>query len=228
MRTAAQALAMTFAVVVSGAAALGCMKPVFTQGVRDRYGLSPADLQRVQFFTSDDITLRREVAVQSRKVEGNGLAVGDEIRVHETTVAAGTPCVAIRVEGNFVLVSFARQRLDSALWFALERGDDAGVPASRRYRLVELENGPLEQGPFEPRWSKGFLVTWKGEKYRVASGREAYLLYEITENNDRERITEKPPGWRLKEGAPRPSANAERSALSRPDGGLVEDAGTGD
>lgn len=206
-------------------AASACVKPVFTQAVRDRYGLSASDLQRIQFFTSDDIKLRRDVIVQSRKLSDNGLAVGDDVRIHEVVIPAGTPGVAVRVEGRFVLVSFARQRLDSALWFALEKAEEGAPPDSRRYRLVELDNGALESGPFEPRWSKGFLVTWRGERYRVAAGREAHLLYEINEQSDRERVSESPPGWRLKEGAPRPAANPDRTAT---DAGLTtefEDAG---
>jgi hypothetical protein len=70
-----------------------------------------------------------------------------------------------------------------------------------RYRLLELENAGTEN-PFVPRWSTGFLVSWGRAKYRVESGREAYLLYHIDESYPHELVDQSPPGWRLSDSPP--------------------------
>jgi hypothetical protein len=69
--------------------------------------------------------------------------------------------------------------------------------------LVALDNAYEDAtSPFAPQWSKGFLVSWSGEKYHVASGRDAYLLYELKDDFERRTVERRPPGWRVSERPP--------------------------
>jgi hypothetical protein len=193
-----------------------CAKPAFTRAVRDRYALADSDVRRIQFYTSEEIVLQREITEQTKSISSNELVVRDGVRIEEIVIPARTPGVALRVEGDYLLVGFARQRPDLALWFALARSDSAPSPELRRYQLAELENTRDEAAPFQPRWATGFLVSWGGARYRVASGRGAYLLYEMEASFAREKSRQKAPGWRLSDGVPASSsANAPAAPAPR-------------
>ncbi len=214
---------------------VSCVKATYTQSVRDRFGLSAQDLGRLQFFTSQEIVLQREVSLQNKERRGAELAIQDGVRIEQVVIPGGTPCVAIEVEPDLSLVSFARQSPGHALWFGSAFGtaagsasgttsasasgptlvsDDTLSPDSRPFSLVALENQPGEPAPFVPRPSKGFLVTWGGQKYRIASGRGAYLTYELDESFAREKVKQEPPGWRLSEGVPSVATPAAASSTA--------------
>jgi hypothetical protein len=196
-------------VAVSSAAAfailtVGCGQATFTRAVRDRYGLSAEDVGRLQFSTSEEIVLQREISVQKKERRGSELAIEDGVRIEQIVIPAHTPGVALEVVPSFILVSFSRQTPGHALWFGLgPSGPDDGTPTDTRpFLLATLENEPVDAPPFAPRWSKGFLVTWGGEKYRVAHGRGAFLTYDMDESFASEKVKQQPPGWRLTEGVP--------------------------
>lgn len=184
-------------------ASVGCGLPAFTEAVRDRYGLGPTDIRRIQFFTSGEIVLRREVTAQAKGAVGHELAMVNALRIEEVVIAKRTPCVALRTEGNFVLCGFVKQHPERSLWFAIKKLDETVPSEDRRYELVHLENAPDEPGPFAPRYSNGFLITYAGNKYQVPDGLtwNVHLLYDMKESFDRERVREKPDGWRLDDGA---------------------------
>ncbi len=194
-----------FVVVVASCAA-GCVKAPFTTSVLDRYGLSPEDLGSVQFFTSEKIVLEREVSQQARERDGAELRLQDDTHTEVVEVSERTPCVVLRVEGDYLLLGFAPKDVRAALWFEAEPADDTAGD-ERRYVLTALENTYDEsQETFSPRFAKGFLISWSGQKYHVVSGREAYLLYQIADDQ-RDRVEVSPPGWRLSDrGARRPVA----------------------
>jgi hypothetical protein len=184
---------------------VGCAKAPFTTAVLERFGLTANDLGRVQFFVSETVVLERELTSQTRVTEGAELRFRDNMQTEIIEVSEHTPCVVLRVEGDYLLLGFSPKDVNASLWFAaqpLEQGQSA--PDGRRYALVALDN-PYEEGaePFAPRWSKGFLVNWSGKKYHIASGRSAYLLYELSDDSKRRKIERSPPGWRLSDRAPR-------------------------
>ena len=188
------------------AIAAGCAKPAFTEAVRDRYGLTLGELRRVQFFTSDEIVLRRELAAQDKGVTGNELMIRDGVRVEEVVIPKHTPGVAIRFERDAVLVAFSRVNPDRALWFAIKRGDeDGGSPELRRYQLVAFDV-PAPDAAFEPQIAKGFLVSYGGNKYQVVDGAmwDVHLLYKINESFSTQKVQQSPPGWKLTDGLPPP------------------------
>ncbi len=183
---------------------LGCGKPAFTLAVRDRYSLGPADMQRLQFFTSGEIVLRREIASQERAQAGNELVVRDGLTVEEVVIPLRTPGVALRAEGDYLLISFSRTQPDRALWFEAKRHGAEIMPLEeRRYELVHLENAANEPPPFVARYSKGYQLTYGGHQYQIADTRmwEVYLLYDEY-SADRKRIREEAPGWKISDGVP--------------------------
>lgn len=191
--------------------ATGCAKAPFTTSVLESYGLSTADLSRVQFFTSEQIVLEREVSRQAHAQRGAELRLQDDTHTEVVEVSERMPCVVLRVEGDYLLLGFSPKDLRASLWFRAEALDEGGE-AERRYVLTALENGHDErENPFTPRFSKGFLVRWSGQKYHVVSGRGAYLLYQIADD-ERHRVEVSPPGWRLSERAPPPPASPPPAA----------------
>lgn len=215
------------------AIAVGCGSPAWSEAVRARYSLSSEEVRRVQFFTSGEIVLRREVGGQEKVVGNDGLQVRDDVRVEEIVIPAKTPCVALRVERDHILVSFSRRHPDQALWFGVKPGDSSLAPEARRFELVPLANALVESGPFNPEVSKGFLLTYGGKKYRLADGKgwTVHLLYQIDEQFEKDRTREEPDGWRVRDGVtpkvPSASAPSALPALPPPpsDGGAPEPSG---
>lgn len=189
----------------------GCTRAPFTTSVLERYGLTAGDLGRVQFFTSETIVLERQVTRQTRVQEGAELRFRDDTQTEIVEVSERTPCVVLRVEGNYLLLGFSPKDLRAALWFAAQPDSDGeGRRDDRRFVLAALENTVDETAePFTPRYSKGFLISWSGAKYHVISGRDAYLLYQMSDD-ERHKVEHSPPGWRLSEPAPK------RPALAAP------------
>ena len=147
--------------------------------------------------------MQREVGDQSKSGSASGLQIRGGVRIEEIEIPEHTPGVALRVEGDYILVSFSRQHPERALWFGLKKTDDHAVLTDAHdFELVHLENPLVEQGPFHPLWSKGFLVTYAGQKYRVVDGQawSAHLLYDLDESFAKEKVREEPPGWRLADG----------------------------
>ena len=195
----------------------GCGRPVFTDSVRQRYSLTERDLQRIQFFTSDEIVLRREVDDSSAQTAGNEFAIHGAESVEEVVIPARTPCLAIRVVGNYILVSFAPGRLDRALWFGVRHSDGDAPTEGRSFELMPLANLAAETGDFQPKFTKGFLVAYGGKMYRVVDGKmwSVHLLYELKESFDEHKIKEEAPGWRIDDKA-RPPLQPTTSPPLRP------------
>jgi hypothetical protein len=198
---------------------VACGRAVFSVGVRERYGFTAEDLRRVQFYTSDEIVLRREITDVEKESQRMGLVVRSGVVVEEIVIPRHTPCVAIRSEGDYLLMGFWPGFPTRSLWFAA-RGD-AGTPSeSRQYVLAALENTWDEPGPFEPRFAKGFLVTYGGQKYQVPAAQtwNVHLLYELDESYARKKIELAPKGWKLEEGVP-PVLPSSTRPDAGPDGG---------
>lgn len=177
---------------------VSCGKPAFTLGTRERFNLSPVDLRRLQFFTSGEIILRREVPAPESATAGNTLVIRDGALVEEIVIPMRTPCVALRVEGDYILAGFSRESPAKSLWFTVKsRTQDVTPHEDRRFELVHLENPVDEPPPFEPRYAKGYQLTYNGQQYQIADGKmwDVHLLYEEG-SHIRKRTTETPPGWK--------------------------------
>ena len=182
----------------------GCGKPAFTMAVRERYNLAPVDMRRLQFYTSGEIVLRRELPTVQRGTSGNTLLMSDGVVVEEIVIPMKTPGVALRVEGDFLLISFSREHPDRALWFTTKKEGEEVIPLDdKQYTLVHLENGAAEPPPFEPRYSKGYLLSYGGYSYQLADGKMwgVHLLYDEG-SFAQKRVVREPPGWKLSDGVP--------------------------
>jgi hypothetical protein len=185
-----------------GCLSAGCAKAPFTTSVLEQYGLTANDLGRVQFYTSEPIVLEREATRETRIRDGAELRLHDDTQTEVVEVSERTPCVVLRVEGNYLLLGFSPKDLRAALWFVAQPEADGDRAYDRRFVLAALENGLEDDAqPFSPRFSKGFLISWSGQKYHVVSGRGAYLLYQMSDD-ERRKVEHSPPGWRLSERAP--------------------------
>ena len=180
----------------------GVRKVAFTQSVREHYGLSTEDVRRIQFFTAEDIVLQRELAAQAKSAQDNELIVLDGVRTEEVVIAAHTPGVAVRVEGEYILVSFSREHPERALWFGLHKGQDAAAALEGRvYRLAPLEIRPSSRtrSPSSRAWRRAFSS--RGRATNIASSWAGTPASCTTwTRRSRQTVKQQPPGWRLSEG----------------------------
>lgn len=79
----------------------------FTQQLREQYKLNIEELKSIQFYTSNELILRRAETDAKKVTEGGELTISRDQVLEEIVIKAGTPCV-IRdvVDGNRVTVTF--------------------------------------------------------------------------------------------------------------------------
>jgi hypothetical protein len=172
---------------------VGCAHPTFTAEVRERYQFTGDEIRHIQFYTSGKIVLRREEPYQDRRIVKNELVIEDRLRIDDVVIRRGTPGVALRVEGDHLLVSFSREHRNRALWFSRKHNSQG------RYELSHLAVG-IDEQPFVERYMPGFQVTYDKKPYRVLDpdGFKVYLEYEDPQSFDEGVETNKPEGWRLR------------------------------
>src|SRR5690554_5869317 len=79
----------------------------FTQQLREKHQLTPDELKKIQFYTSNDLILRRGDNKNSKATDDGALTVMNDGVVEEVVIKAGTPCVIKEViDGNRLTVSF--------------------------------------------------------------------------------------------------------------------------
>lgn len=79
----------------------------FTQQLREKYELKPEELKSIQFYTSNDLVLRRGENKNSKETENGELKLLKDGLLEEIVIKAGTPCLIEEVvDGNRVKVSF--------------------------------------------------------------------------------------------------------------------------
>lgn len=91
-----------------GVASAGCSSFVpFTYELRSQHRLSDDEVKDLQFYTSHQITLRREVQSEDREITpGHKLRLISGKSVDEVVIPARTPGVALRVSKRAISVSF--------------------------------------------------------------------------------------------------------------------------
>lgn len=136
----------------------------FTQSVRDQYKLSPAELQKIQFYTSDPIVLRKGTAAEREKTTEDGkLIIKSGKSIQQVIIKAKTPgAVDQVVDVNSFKVAFEDGAEKSFVFSS--SGDRNGyyriVPASR-------EGGKLK-------------INYGGDSYYAVDGSEgAVLLFKM-------------------------------------------------
>jgi hypothetical protein len=120
--------------------ATGCVSYVpFTAELQTEHRLAPKDLQNLQFYTSQKITLRRELANDSRQITGSHkLLVIAGKRIEEVVIEKHTPGVIVGVGRGTLKVSFEE---GSSLDFAV-RGAVADNTLREPVELAKFAEAP--------------------------------------------------------------------------------------
>ena len=169
-----------------------CSHTPFTKTIRDRHQLTDDHLSHIQFYNSGEIVLQRQLPVQKREVVDSELEIRDEMQIERVVIKRGTPGVAVRIEGQHLLVSFTRGMPERSLWFSLKEETD-------QYTLSHLTAG-LKSDPFKEEYSPGFQVRYGGKEYAVVDDDtwKVHLAYDQAHTFDDSEDVEKPKGWSLK------------------------------
>ncbi|HKK79930.1 MAG TPA: hypothetical protein VJ933_09890 [Phaeodactylibacter sp.] len=122
----------------------------FTKRVYEQGNFSTSDLERIQFYLSDDIVLRRELTGGRSEVISGEIKIIDGRKVEQVVIPKGTPGVlAFQSDGGRLAVSFEDGE-DRYLMF----GPNPTVDG--RYTLLASAQ--------KKRFS---VVTYEGKKWRV-------------------------------------------------------------
>jgi hypothetical protein len=90
-----------------GMAACGPSLSPFTERLYDANNWSVGDLKKIQFYLSNDIVLRRELAGGSSVIEGGEIKMENGRKIEQVTIPGGTPGVLIaQPKDNRFAVSF--------------------------------------------------------------------------------------------------------------------------
>lgn len=176
---------------------MACQHTPFSEAFRNNHHLDASELQRIQFYTSSDIVLRRSLSQQKRGVEAGSFDIQSAVEVDEVHIAAGTPCVAVAVYREYIGVAFSPDTPKHLLWFSTV---DSPLPG--HYALTHITAFTAASPP-APRYSKGYAVRYGEHDYRVVEPADwrVYLMFDEEVSLNHFRRTQHPPGWRLSEGA---------------------------
>jgi len=146
----------------------GCAPRIpFTHELRREHGLNRTDLQQLQYYTSQPITLHREVPSGSHEVLRGTLKIVSGRRTDEVVIRAGTPGVAVDATTHSILLSF-----DDSAGSTLEFG--AYSPGGRvigEYRLYGRDWHDDNSG----------IVKFEGVDYRAdGPSSDAYLEIDLS------------------------------------------------
>ncbi|MEY4577670.1 MAG: hypothetical protein RL701_2373 [Pseudomonadota bacterium] len=209
-----RALAYSFASLC----VVSCALTSFTQGYRQNYGISDSEVQRIQFYTSDEIVLQRTSALQERGNVGSAWSITSKTTLREVVIPKGTPVVVLRIaranaepenaddtrvlapDGGapvvapveYLQVGLSPTDLNKSLWFSTLKPTVAG-----RYELTHIAQVQGEQPEFSP----GFLVRYDGHDYRLRDQEmwQVHLRFDqdFSAREEVDRVS--PPGFRVQE-----------------------------
>jgi len=151
----------------------------FTDSLRARYHLSDAEIQRLQYYLSDRLELRRAGASGDVRVAEGRLVTRSERTLERVIVERGTPGIATAVHGNRLHVSF-------------EEGTD--------FSFAPRGRGPesLYRLRAEPDPKLGQRVFLQDTTYRVSSDPLPYLLIDRETLSRQQERTRTLPGRTLR------------------------------
>jgi hypothetical protein len=145
----------------------GCARMPFSHGMREEYLLNPAQIRKLQFYTSGPITLERRVTrAIGETTEKNDLQLTQAEAVRVVRIPGNTPGVALFVTNDMLEISFEPGR---SLFFG-------SSPAQREkvgdnYSLLARD------------WSgRRGTLTYGGQTYVTGKGNGAvHLLVDVVE-----------------------------------------------
>jgi hypothetical protein len=168
----------------------GCASYVdFTQEMVDQHHLVPKDLQALQFYNSDKITLRRELTKGSRAVTGSHkllVIAGKEIE--EVVIEKHTPGVIVGVgpgtlkvsfeEGTFI--EFALRGVGAPLTDPVVASPGFATPPDafpgNRPTDPETVRNFIGSGSYYLLPNGGSSIEFSGQTYDVVDGADVHLV----------------------------------------------------
>ncbi len=98
----------TLLVAVALAALTGCKGLIpLSHELRTQNSLSADELRNLQFYTSDTITLRRELESGGKQITGNHkLRITEGKTIEEVVIEAKTPGIAVNIGDHLISISF--------------------------------------------------------------------------------------------------------------------------
>ena len=129
-----------------------------------RYGLKPEELKNLQYYVSEEITLRREVESGDREVSQYRLKTREGKLIEEIVVKSSTPAIAVGVGENTLALSF-------------EQGQSLTFGSDPKYRRRWQGKYTL----FAREWRGGVgVVNYAGKSYMaVEDSGDAYLMIDM-------------------------------------------------
>lgn len=141
---------------------------VVTEDMRQEYGWTKSDLQKMQFYLSDDVVLRQVKSGGKTEIEEGKVKVIDGKKVNEIVIEEGTPGVLLFMpKENRMAVSFEGNGDEKFLMFGPNPNYD------NRYMLLAAE------------WKEhAGIVTYNGNRYATdISSSLASLMIDMRDIN---------------------------------------------
>ncbi len=69
----------------------------FTDGMKTKYGWTESQMKRIQFYTSETITLRREFVEGATEIAGGEIKIVDGRKIEQIVIPARTPGVLLQM-----------------------------------------------------------------------------------------------------------------------------------
>jgi hypothetical protein len=112
---------LSILILFSGLLIISACSPVYTYFTHDLYqqeNWTAEDIQRVQFYTSRDIVLFRQISAGETAITGGKIVVQEGQRFEKVIIRQGTPGVLVMMpkEDRFA-ISFDENELDAYLMF---------------------------------------------------------------------------------------------------------------
>ncbi len=81
----------------------------YTESLRSQNGWSDNQVKRIQFYTSRDVVLQRQIATDETAIEGGKIKIRDGKKIEEIIIKRGTPGVVVSLPNSTkMLVSFEK------------------------------------------------------------------------------------------------------------------------
>lgn len=116
----------------------------YTTRLQEETGLDESGLQRVQFYSSKDIVLQRDMGDSETEIVGGKIRMVNGRRIEEVVILAGTPGVLMHMPGQDKLaISFEAHSTDYLLFGASanEGGAFSLMAKDWTHRVGQVEYG---------------------------------------------------------------------------------------
>lgn len=154
----------------------------FTGSLLSEYQYDDQALERIQFYLSDDIVLRRQLSQGESTVEGGQITIRNGRRIEEIIFPAGTPGVYVFSPGKDRLAISFEQGVDMYLIFGPSNEGQGS------YKLLAKE------------WKRDYgIITYAGLEYTTsASSAYTTLMVDIKEQSHVQRRVKEVKGRQVR------------------------------